>query len=119
VGGFRSNRRSGLPITFTLADYTSTPDHVVAYCDPPYKGTKPYKSQKPFDHDAFWTWVRRRSGATFVSELQGPDDIEIIWRKQHKSQNASNSPTTRGTAKIIEREERLYYKPAIDSSRQS
>jgi len=32
-----------------------------------------------------------------------------VWRKQHKSQNASNSPTTKATAKIIEREERLYW----------
>lgn len=104
-------RLIGLPVNFTLADYASTPDHVLVYADPPYKGTKPYKGSPPFDHDAFWSWVRRR-GATFVSELQGPDDVVIVWRKQHKSQNASNSPTTRATAKVIEREERLYYKPA-------
>lgn len=97
---------------FVLADYTATPDHVAVYCDPPYRNTKPYKGQKPFDHVAFWQWVRNRSGATFVSELQGPDDIDIIWRQQHKSQNASNSPTTKATSKIIEREERLYYKLA-------
>jgi site-specific DNA-adenine methylase len=108
----RNNARLiGLPITFTLADYTSTPDHVVAYCDPPYKGTKPYKGQKPFDHDAFWSWVSRRQGATFISELSCPLDLPVVWRKQHKSQNASNSPTSKGAA-IIEREERLYYKAA-------
>ena len=97
-----------LDITFTLADYTATPDHVLVYADPPYQGTKPYKGAPTFDHAAFWSWVRRRQGATFVSELSGPDDIEIVWRKQHKSQNASNSPTTKATAKVIEREERLY-----------
>ena len=98
-------------LDFTLADYTTIPDDVLAYCDPPYIGTKPYKGASTFDHVAFWTWVKQRSGPTFVSELAGPEDIEIVWRKQHKSQNASNSPTTRATAQIIEREERLYYKP--------
>jgi site-specific DNA-adenine methylase len=102
-------RLRGLDITFTLADYTSTPDHVLVYADPPYQGTKPYKGAPAFDHTAFWSWVRRRQGPTFVSELSGPDDIDIVWRKQHKSQNASNSPTTKATAKVIEREERLYW----------
>jgi site-specific DNA-adenine methylase len=103
------SRLHDLDITFTLADYTSTPDHVLVYADPPYQGTKPYKGAPAFDHAAFWSWVRRRQGPTFVSELSGPDDIDIVWRKQHKSQNASNSPTTKATAKVIEREERLYW----------
>ena len=105
-------RLKGQPITFILADYTATPDHVLVYADPPYRGTAPYKGSPAFNHDAFWQWVRQRSGPTFISELSGPKDMQIVWRKQHKSQNASNSPTTRGTSAIIEREERLYYKPA-------
>ena len=107
------SRLRNLDITFTLADYTSTPDHVLVYADPPYAGTTSYESAGKFDHAAFWSWVRRRQGPTFVSELSGPDDIEIVWRKQHKSQNASNSPTTKATAQIITREERLYYKPGV------
>ena len=107
------DRLVGLPVTFTLADYISVPDDVLVYADPPYAGTKPYKGAPAFDHAAFWSWVRNRSGPTFVSELTCPDpQLDIVWRKQHKSQNASNSPTTRATSKIIEREERLYYKPA-------
>lgn len=105
-------RLVGLNITFTLANYTTVPDDVLVYADPPYAGTKPYKGGPTFDHTAFWSWVRRRSGPTFVSELTCPyDDIEIVWRKAHKSQNASNSPTTKATSQIITREERLYYKP--------
>lgn len=92
------SRLQPLPISFTLADYTST--HI---------GTKAYKNAPAFDHAAFWSWVRNRRGPTFISELQAPDDMEIVWRKLHKSQNASNSPTTKATARIIEREERLYY----------
>jgi len=104
-----------LDIAFTLADYTLTPDHVLVYADPPYQGTKPYKGAPAFDHVAFWSWVRHRQGPTFISELTGPDDIEIVWRKHHKSQNASNSPTTKATAKIIEREERLYWHQGSDA----
>ena len=84
------SRLQPLPISFTLADYTSTPDHVLVYADPPYIGTKAYKNAPAFDHAAFWSWVRNRRGPTFISELQAPDDMEIVWRKRHKSQNASN-----------------------------
>jgi len=108
----RNNARlRNLDITFTLADYTSTPDHVLVYADPPYQGTKPYKGAPAFDHDAFWSWVRRRSGATFVSELIGPDCLEVVWSKEHKSQNASNSPTSKHTSSIITRVEKLFYCP--------
>lgn len=104
-------RLASLNITFTLADYTTVPDDVLVYADPPYAGTTKYKGVPTFDHTVFWQWVRQRNGPTFVSELTGPDDIAIVWRKAHKSQNASNSPTTKATSHIITREERLYYKP--------
>jgi len=107
------HRLYGLNVDFTLANYATVPDDALVYADPPYKGTKVYKGAPSFDHDAFWQWVRRRQGPTFISELTCPhDDIAIVWRKQHKSQNASNSPTTKATSAIITREERLYYKPA-------
>ncbi len=110
-----NTRLIGLPITFTHTNYTATPTNVLVYADPPYQGTKPYKGAPAFDHVAFWSWVRHRQGPTFISELTGPDDIEIVWRKHHKSQNASNSPTTKATAKIIEREERLYWHQGSDA----
>lgn len=103
----------GANVTFTLLDYLSTPPDVLVYADPPYVGTKPYSGSPAFDHAAFWSWVRQRKGPTFISELTGPDDIAIVWRKAHKSDNASNSPTTKTTAQIITREERLYYKPGV------
>ena len=109
------SRLKGLEITFTHTDYTTIPDGVLVYADPPYVGTKPYKGSPAFDHVAFWSWVRQRKGPTFISELIGPDDIDIVWRKAHKSQNASNSPTTKATAHIITREERLYHKPGVSS----
>jgi hypothetical protein len=90
-------------LTFTLAEYTAIPDHVAAYCDPPYRGTKPYKGSPTFDHDAFWQWVRNRAGATFVSELSGPEDMQIVWRKPYYAKHSTV---------LVLREERLYYKPA-------
>lgn len=108
--GRENNKRLyNLPITFTHADYTSTPDDVLVYADPPYYGTKEYRNK--FDHLAFWEWVLNRSGPTFVSELIGPDCLEVVWKKQHKSQNASNSPVTKNTSSIIIREEKLFYCP--------
>ena len=93
-----------------VSDYTETPDIALVYADKPYEGTYDYQG-RTFDHDAFWSWVRNRSGATFVSELQGPEDVQIVWRKAHKSQAVSNAPQTADNP-IKVREERLYYKPA-------
>ncbi len=104
----------GRAVAFNHADYTAVPDQALVYADPPYQDTTRYKTVA-FDHTAFWSWVRHRQGPTFVSELSGPDNIDIVWRKQHKSQNASNSPTTKATAKIIEREERLYWHQGSDA----
>jgi hypothetical protein len=91
--------------TIALAD---TPDDVLVYADIPYIGTKAY-NRTTFDHTSFWQWVRERNGPTFVSELTAPDGMQIVWRKAHKSQMTSNSPTSRATSGIVHREERLYY----------
>ena len=96
-------------LSFVQRDYREIPDNVLAYLDPPYAGTYDYQG-RAFDHNAFWQWVLQRSGSTFISELQGPDDMQIVWRKQHKSQMLSNTALT--TGRLKEREERLYYKPA-------
>jgi len=74
----------------------------------------------PFYHDVFWCWIARRAGPTFISELsrdgcddiadRGLGDLRIVWRKEHLSQNASNSPTSKHRGAIT-REERLYYLP--------
>ena len=98
-------------IDYIRQDYTAIPDTALVYADPPYSGTYAYQGRQ-FDHATFWSWVRQRKGPTFVSELTCPhEDIAVVWRKEHKSQNASNSPTTKATSRIITREERLYYKP--------
>lgn len=95
---------------FTHTPYTEMPNDALVYADIPYHGTKAY-NRSVFDHAMFWQWVRERRGSTFVSELTGPDDMQVVWRKAHKSQMTSNSPTSRATSGIVHREERLYYWP--------
>lgn len=98
-------------ITWYHQDFSSVPDTALVYADPPYAGVYAYQG-RGFDHALFWHWVKSRQGPTFVSELAGPDSLEIVWRKGHKSLAACNAPANKETSKIIEREERLYYKPA-------
>ena len=97
-------------VDFSCHGYEITPSDVLVYADIPYQGTKVY-NRSVFDHAAFWQWVRERRGPTFVSELAGPDDMQVVWRKAHKSQMTSNSPTSAPTSSIVHREERLYYWP--------
>ncbi len=101
-------RRFAPTADFACHPYTDTPADALIYADIPYQGTKAY-NRTTFDHQAFWQWVRERKGPTFVSELTAPDDLQIVWRKEHKSQMTSNSPTSRATSGIVHREERLYY----------
>lgn len=96
-------------LSFALCDYRAIPSDVLVYADKPYEGTYDYQG-RAFDHDAFWQWVRQRSGATFVSELTGPEDVKIVWNRLYKSQNISNVALTEGRVK--ERRECLFYKPA-------
>jgi site-specific DNA-adenine methylase len=98
-------------VDFTLCEYSAIPDDVLVYADPPYAGVYAYQGRN-FDHKAFWLWVRSRRGPTYVSELTGPEDIAVVWRKPHKSLAACNAPANQATSRIIEREERLYYMPA-------
>lgn len=96
-----------LPITFTQRDYRETPDDVLVYADPPYILTKSY-SKRTFDFLAFRQWVLARKGPTFVSELTMPATLQVVWEQSYKSQMTSNKP---GGGRIINRVEKLYFKP--------
>lgn len=57
---------------------------VVAYCDPPYAGTTPYKGAPEWNAQAFWATMRAwvDNGATvFVSEYSAPSDWASVWSK--------------------------------------
>ena len=46
--------------------------------------------------------VGPNNAKSVFDELTGPEDVEIVWRKQRKSQNARSPAVTRATAQIIE-----------------
>lgn len=72
-------------VRFICADYKDTINlhNFVVYCDPPYLGTKQYRSSKCFNHDEFWNWVREMSedNIVIVSEHSAPNDFECIWHQ--------------------------------------
>lgn len=80
---------------------------MVIYCDPPYEGTTGY-SGRMFEHDLFWAWcdvMVQRGHKVLVSELQAPDDWEIVWEKE-----AHTSGYVNGGTATVSRTERLYTK---------
>lgn len=102
AGGERAVRRQ---LRLRCADYRTALDGVrnsIIYMDPPYAGTAGYymptcavdgRARKcqtrvlPFDHAAFWGYVRRlsapaRNNLVLVSEYEAPADFRSVWRKQ-------------------------------------
>lgn len=69
-------------VQFYSMDYRSVPipPGAVVYCDPPYVGTAEY--EEPFDHVAFWAWVRNLSmyHRVCVSEYTAPKDFKAVWK---------------------------------------
>ena len=67
------------------------PPNSIVYCDPPYEGTTGYGF--PFDHIAFWDYVRKisKQGHTvFVSEYKAPEDFICVYEKQASSSLSAN-----------------------------
>ena len=92
---------------FVLSCYKDLdiPPKSIIYCDPPYYGTKEYKSAKDFSHDEFWQWCRNMStqGHTvFISEYNAPDDFVCVWEKEIKSSMRANS-VIKGSKTAIEK----------------
>jgi len=65
------------------------PVGAVIYCDPPYQNTTGYdkKSVGDFDHDKFWSWVRKLSqnNHVYVSEYIAPPDFITVAELPKKS----------------------------------
>lgn len=55
----------------------------MVYCDPPYQNTKQFANGIDFDYEYFWETIRNWSKNQYVlvSELQAPEDFEVIWSK--------------------------------------
>lgn len=74
-----------MDVEFKCVDYTYYSDYknCLIYCDIPYQGTTQYGSNKGFDYDKFWNWVRdmSKNNIVLVSEYNAPDDFECIFEK--------------------------------------
>lgn len=65
-------------------------ENCLIYCDPPYQGTSGYKTGA-FNHEKFFEWCRRQAlkNIVFVSEYNGPDDFECVWKGEIKTNFSS------------------------------
>lgn len=84
------------------------PKGCVVYCDPPYARTAAKYNKQKFDHDAFWDTVRRwsRENLVFVSEMDAPEDFEVICEKDTPVSVCNNRYP--GVSAPKRRKERLY-----------
>ena len=74
----------------------------IIYIDPPYANTTKYKNK--FDHDKFWSWVRKMSKdgyIIFISEYNAPSDFKCIWSKEITSSLTKNTGGKKGMEKLF------------------
>lgn len=67
------------------------PVNSLVYCDPPYQGTTGYKTEA-FDHKEFFEWCRetaKNGNLVYVSEYNAPEDFELVWQGEVKTNFAS------------------------------
>ena len=82
-------------VQFKQADYRESTENLhncVIYFDPPYQNTTQYQNATGFDYDEFWNVVKElsKNNFVFVSELDAPEDFEVIWEKPvSRSMNAN------------------------------
>lgn len=70
------------------------------YCDPPYQGTTRYKTGA-FNHEEFFQWcrdMRTKGNIVFVSEYNAPDDFELVWQGEVKTNFSSTRKEATHTA---------------------
>lgn len=79
-------------VEFILSDYKDIfAEESLIYCDPPYQGTTGYKTGE-FNHEEFFDWCRKmksKGNSVFVSEYNAPDDFELVWQGEIKTNFSS------------------------------
>lgn len=78
-------------ICCSYLDLTENITNSVIYCDPPYQGTTGYKTGQ-FNHEEFFNWCRlmkSKGNIVFVSEYNAPDDFEVVWKGEIKTNFSS------------------------------
>lgn len=79
-------------VEFICASYKDVnAKNCLIYCDPPYQGTTGYKTGE-FNHEEFFDWCRKmksKGNSVFVSEYNAPDDFELVWQGEIKTNFSS------------------------------
>lgn len=79
-------------VEFICASYNDViVENSLIYCDPPYQGTTGYKTGA-FNHEEFFDWCRQmksKGNSIFVSEYNAPDDFELVWQGEIKTNFSS------------------------------
>ena len=81
-------------VEFICCSYTDLTDSItnsLIYCDPPYQGTTGYKTGA-FNHEEFFGWCRNmksKGNSVFVSEYNAPEDFELAWQGEIKTNFSS------------------------------
>ena len=81
-------------VEFTCCSYLDLTNNItnsLIYCDPPYQGTTGYKTGS-FNHEEFFDWCRKmksKGNSVFVSEYNAPEDFELVWQGEIKTNFSS------------------------------
>ena len=90
-------------VTYECCDYTDVvlPHGALAYCDIPYKDTKPYCSKLlgKFDHDRFWAWAEVQNNPVYVSEYACNVSRTPVWSL--KSRRSLRAPKAHDTEEVL------------------
>ena len=90
-------------ICCSYLDLTESITNSLIYCDPPYQGTTGYKTGQ-FNHKEFFDWCRKmkvKGNSVFVSEYSAPDDFELVWQGEIKTNFSSTR--TKATHNAVEK----------------
>lgn len=90
-------------VQFIHSSYECLPDMCgnLVYCDPPYNGVAGYKDK--FDSNRFFDWcrdIKAKGNSVFVSEYNAPDDFELVWQGELKT-NMNAKYTTKPVEKLF------------------
>ena len=86
----QSQKLQGTILFDSQYDYFDFENSLI-YCDPPYQGTTGYKTGA-FNHEEFFDWCRKmkaRGNSVFVSEYNAPEDFELVWQGEIKTNFSS------------------------------
>ena len=78
-------------ICYSYLDLTENITNSIIYNDPPYSWVTGYKTGG-FNHEEFFDWCRlmkTKGNVVFVSEYNAPEDFELVWQGEIKTNFSS------------------------------